>query len=448
PKGTNTPFEEHELEFAESVCTITAASIANTTMVAELKQTNRRLDQRLHELNTLLDVAKEFNLLTDRQAIANAFKFTLMGQLFVRTFLLAYKDGEQMHLLASSNLNEKPSESLLRTLFESANDQGDLSDELRQKVPFLHENGITVLSRVLLDSEPRAVIAVGKRGHQKPLTPSDLKFLDSLANLAVLSIQKTFFLEQQIEQQRMEEELNIAASIQQRLLPHPIPTIAGADLAAGSVSSRQVGGDYFDVVELPENRHLLAIGDVTGKGVPASLLMANLQSMLHTIAPLDLSLEKATGQINDQIFKNTPSDKFITFFWGILEPSTGTFKYVNAGHNPPLLLQHGQTDFKELTEGGLLLGAMQTMALYESASLQLHDGDLLVLYTDGVSEAFSPGGDEEYGEERLKEKITALRDRSAQEIFDGIVADVKEFTGGKYSDDITLIVLKNPPEED
>ena len=269
-----------------------------------------------------------------------------------------------------------------------------------------------------------------------------VNFLQSLGNLALLTIQKTYLLEERIEKQRMEEDLNLAKTIQQGLLPSPIPTIEGFDLAATNVSSYQVGGDYFDIVNTPDGGHLLAIADVTGKGVSASLLMANLQSMLHALAPIDISLSGATDSINDIIHENTPPDKFITFFWGKLSADGKRFEYVNAGHNNPLLFRKGIEEPQELEEGGLILGAMATMMPYESSTLDVQQGDVLIFYTDGVTEAMNPEQTEEYETERLTRCIKENLHKSSEEIMNAVIDDIMEFSDGVQYDDITLMVLK------
>src|SRR5699024_4855649 len=134
------------------------------------------------------------------------------------------------------------------------------------------------------------------------------------------------------------------------------------------------------------------------KGVPAALLMANLQAMLHVLLPTDISLAEATAKINDIIHQNTPGDKFITFFWGIFDPQTRTFTYVNAGHNPPLLFKKDDPQPQELQEGGLILGAMPTMTPYEEQQVKLGANDLLIFYTDGVTEAMNNEKNEEFGQ--------------------------------------------------
>lgn len=440
-KFTKTEFTEQELEFVESLCIISSTAVANSRIIDQLNETNRKLDQRIHELNTLFDLSKEFNLLSNRDKISRIFKFALMGQLLIRSFFLIYRTGNGIELLTSSNFSASDSESL-KKIFDLSKEIAMVDEELLEQIPALRSSEISSFISISVQGRKIAVIGVGKRANEKALTESDYNFLKSLANLAVNSIQRTFLLEERIEKERMEEELLLAKSIQNRLMPDPIPDVKGLDLSAITVSSYQVGGDYFDVAETPDGNHIFAIADVTGKGFPAALLMANLQSMLHILLPFDITLTLATERINNLIYQNTPADKFITFFWGKYHHETRVFKYVNAGHNPPLLLKHNSDDFVELSEGGLLLGAMESMTPYESRDVTLEQGDIVVCYTDGVNEAQSGEMTEEFGMERFKNVILSNRDNRAAEISDKIISAVTEFAGGHQFDDVTLMVFK------
>jgi len=441
-KANNRIFEPHELEFLESLCIISSVALANSQLFSELKKTNKSLDRRLYELNTLLDISKEFNVLTDRKQIARIFKFSLLGQLLIRTFFLIYLENEKPTLMASNALKTEPTDKELQLLFDLENDVKILDESCIEEFSFLKHNGIVAIAPISIQNKKTAVIGIGERVNKEPYTQSDLNFLQSLGNLTVLTVQKTYLLEERIEKERLEEELSIAKAIQRGLLPDPFPSIPNLDVSAVNVSSRFVGGDYFDIAETPLGDHVFAIADVTGKGTPAALLMANLQSMLHVLLPVDISLHEATDRINQIIFDNTPSDKFITFFWGIYYHKEKKFRYVNAGHNPPLLLRKGSDTFETLDVGGLLLGAMETITPYEEDSEQLDSGDLLVMFTDGVTESYNENLDEEYEEDRLKKCILTNRDKSAKDILDTIIDEARRFSDGSVQDDLTLIVLK------
>lgn len=441
-KGTKQPLSQHEIEFVESLSIISSVAIANSRMFAELRHTNRMLDRKVYELNTLFDLSKDFNILVDRDEIVRIFKFALMGQMLIRKFFFVLEVDGKRKMLATSGIKEILSDENIDRLFELNDDLTEVDDTLAQEIPFLKKNEIKAIIGLQFQSERVALVGVGARANNETYTTSDYNFLQSLGNLAVLSIQKTFLLEERIEKERMKEELDIAKNIQKGLLPDPIPSCEELEITAQNISSYQVGGDYFDILEAPNNRLLFAIGDVTGKGMPAALLMANLQAMLHVLLPVDITLGEATGRINDIIYQNTPTDKFITFFWGIFNPKNHEFQFVNAGHNPPVLLKNNHEEVRELSEGGLILGATSTIMPYEDKTITLSENDILVLYTDGVTEAKNTDRTEEYGEERLYNCIKRNRDKSVKAIQDAIMEDIKHFSEDSHTDDVTLIVIK------
>jgi sigma-B regulation protein RsbU (phosphoserine phosphatase) len=229
--------------------------------------------------------------------------------------------------------------------------------------------------------------------------------------------------------------------IQKNLLPKAIPGLGNFEIEAKSISSRQIGGDYYDIIKLDECHYAVAIADVSGKGVPAALLMANLQAFLKSVCKRLLPIEEATGILNDLVSENTSDGRFITFFWCYLDLEKNTLMYVNAGHNPPMLLRDGKITY--LDKGGMILGVMKTVIPYESGEIALQKNDALFLYTDGVSEAKNDE-DQEYSEERLERYIKSVPDLPAGDLVNGILEDVHSFVREfNQSDDITLVVLKH-----
>ncbi|MFW6347385.1 MAG: PP2C family protein-serine/threonine phosphatase [Cyclonatronaceae bacterium] len=446
PKMGRLSYSETELSFIENLVIISAVALSNSMLIKRLKATNRQLDRKVQELNTLFDISREFNAIVDRSQMLNVFRFTLMGQMTMRTFFLLMRmEGHpqlvlQQGITASSQttpLSVAQKEQLLQLGREYIE-----VDELPEAPAFLHENGIVALVRMQFQDE-RAILGIGQRANKQPYTESDYNFLISIGNLAFLSIQKTFLLESRIEKERMEEELTLARTIQNTLFPSPIPKPKPFDIAGINIPSRQVGGDYFDVLQHTPEHLYLAIADVTGKGIPASLLMANLQAMLHVLSPLKLALAETTGKINDIMYRNTPSDKFISFFWGRIELETQAFEYCNAGHNPPVYWNAAAGKTELLTEGGMLLGALATMMPYEQGRIQLSPGDIVLMFTDGVSEAMDKN-EVEFGEERIAELLAHHHEKTALEIQREILKEVRAFTGpnAKYADDITLLIVK------
>ena len=439
PKGNKNSLTARELEFIESLTIISSVAISNSRMFQELRHINRRLDRKVHDLNTLLQLSKDFNLMVDRDEIARVFKFAMLGQMLIRTFFFALEVDGKKSIVSISGMKETPSDEDLDHLFEMEDVVHCQNDE---DCDFLRKNDIKLLIGLRFQNEKIGVVGVGASANQQEYGEAEVNFLQSLGNLALLTIQKSLLLEERLEKQRLDEELNLAKAIQKGLLPEPLPELPGFELAAINVSSRQVGGDYFDFITTPDQGHILAIADVTGKGVPASLLMANLQSMLHALAPIDISLSEATASINDIIHKNPPADKFITFFWGKMSSDGKRFKYVNAGHNPPILFRKDSDEPILLEEGGLILGAMPTMFPYETAEVELKSGDILTFFTDGVTEALNIDQTEEYDEWRLVECIRKNRHLSSQNIIDTVINDINVFSNNIQYDDITMIVLR------
>ncbi len=431
---------DEELEILESLVYISGIAIANSELVGELRDTNRKLDYKVQELHTLFDLSKAFNASIDRDQIKRLFRYTLLGQLFIRRFFMIIRRKGKPVAVTQNGLGAELDNQQMNALFSLKKSIVTVDDTVRDQFPFLEEMKIhLILNLSNMDTEP-AIIGLGKRANGKDFEPSDFNFLISLGNLVLISIQNSWLLEDQIEKERMEEELQIARSIQQRLFPDQPPNVPGLQIAAKNVPSYEVGGDYYDLIGDDDGNVTMAIADVTGKGVPASLLMANLQSVLHILQPFDIGLVKATGQINALIHQNTPSDKFISFFWGRFDSKKRSLSYVNAGHNPPILLRR-EGEPVRLSEGGVLLGAMPTLAPYTQEEVSLQNGDLLVMYTDGVTEAMNEKG-EEFDEFRLIQSVAGRRDQNPEDILDGIISDVIRFCDDQISDDLTLIICK------
>ena len=441
PRLGSNQWQEREKEFIESLATISAVAMANSEMVGELKQVNRRLDRRVNELNTLFEISKNFNTIIDRDQITNIFKFTMLGQMLIKQFFFLLDYSEERKMVSSAGIKEPPEANDIDYIFDFEDDVIALNDQHYAESKFLRENTISHLIALHLQGDKMAVIGVGKRPNETEYTEADINFLISLGNVALLSIQKTFFLEERIEKERMEEELNIAKTIQQGLLPNPIPQLEGLELGAVNIPTHQVGGDYFDIEETVQGNYLIAIADVTGKGVPAALLMSNLQAMLQALSPLEITLGEATGRLNDNLFENIPSDKFITFFLGSYKPESQKLTYVNAGHNPPWLFRDEGETLLELDKGGLLLGAFSTMTPYEQDEVELRKGDLFVAFTDGITEAMSPQG-VEFGEENLLTLIRQHLDKPVEDIITIITNRIESYSQGQQFDDITLIIFR------
>ena len=250
-------------------------------------------------------------------------------------------------------------------------------------------------------------------------------------------------LEQTVEKgtialQQQEEELKRAREIQQMLLPSTLPQLVGVQIAGAWQPAREVGGDYFDVIQLDKNRLGICVGDVAGKGITAALLMANLQASFRAFATSEASPQVVCTKLNKFLCANIASGKFVTFFYAVLDADARTLTYENAGHSPGLLLRSDGTT-ETLPGGGAVLGALPDWT-YQDYTVQLQPGDQLLLSTDGITEAENAKL-EEFGEERLLEAARA-RHGSALEVQRAIMQQVTAFCGGNFRDDATLLVLR------
>jgi serine phosphatase RsbU (regulator of sigma subunit) len=275
---------------------------------------------------------------------------------------------------------------------------------------------------------------------QSTFTSEHLNILTTLASVASIRVENASLLDERINRERMERELELATEIQQRFQPAGPPVVQGYEFQGISFSCFEIGGDYYDFIPRHDGKMLVALGDVSGKGTSASLLMSSLHAAIHAQVAAGTPLEELVKAVNVYLTNNTPANRFITLFVAELEPATGRLTFINAGHNPPLIGRaDGRIDLVE--SGGLPLGLMD-FAEYEVGHAQLNSGDVLFIYSDGVSEANNLNEDE-FGMERLKEVIRTNVGRPASGIRDRVESALSEFTGtAAPNDDITLVIVK------
>ncbi len=428
--------------FVETLISLSATAIEKGLSFGEIKKINRSLDEKIHQLKTLFELAKEFGGILNPEIVVKLFSLTLMGQVGTNRYAICLKEGKSVYSKISGEYLETDKQSMFK-LVSAPMLISEISGIKRTKTLREHlvKEKIVALVPLQMQNEVKGVLCLGEKLRGTEYSQSDLEFIFSLSNLAFVSLENARLFNEELEKKKMENELLIAREIQQGLLPRTLPTIEGFEIAAENISSKQVGGDYYDVIPTDNGKFIVTIADVSGKGTPASLLMANVQATVHALVPFQLTLSTATARINDLIYRNTSSDKFITFFWGSLDSHTKKFQYVNAGHNPPFVLRRDGT-IERLTEGGLILGIMKTVMSYQEGSVLLHSGDSVILFTDGVSEAMDTNGID-YTEERLEEFVKTLNGKSASEILSDIKHEIQRHSSrAAQSDDITLVVFK------
>ncbi|MFO7767825.1 MAG: GAF domain-containing SpoIIE family protein phosphatase [bacterium] len=268
----------------------------------------------------------------------------------------------------------------------------------------------------------------------------DLRLLEVFGSQVAVAIQNARLYREAREKQSLEQELKLAGEIQRALLPRSAPDVPGVEVAAYFKPSRSVGGDLYDLVHLGEGRLGLAIGDVSGKGTPAAILMASLYASFRSLTRGSLTLPRIMRRLNNLLCENFGAGRYATFAYGVLDTRASELVYSNAGHFPPLLLRPGEEPIP-LTEGGIVLGYIPDSD-YEAGSKDLQPGDLAVFYTDGLIEATAPDG-EMFGEERMVEVAATLIGQTAQEVLDGLRQAVESHCRGEpVDDDMTLVVVR------
>ena len=312
---------------------------------------------------------------------------------------------------------------------------------LRDQVSIV-EQAVHSMIAVPLQTNSRVIglIYVDTPRRSREFSREDLNLLTVMANVAAIRIEQVRLSAVEEAERAMAKELQQAAIIQQRLLPDRPPKVEGFELAGKTVACKTVGGDYYDFIPYPDGQLAIMVGDVAGKGMPASLLMSSVQARVRVIYEDPGDVSKKMARLNKTTCGNCPDNRFITFFLGIANGKTGELSYSNAGHNPPLLIRR-QGGYETLQEGGMILGILP-IAPYQEAAVKMERGDILVLFSDGVTEAANLK-DEEFGEERLAELVASMHDRSTTEIVQSIHKAVREFAEGEpAADDITVVVAR------
>ena len=443
-KLTKQGIKKSELLFIETMLNLSAPTIENSIRFEEIKILNKNMSAQIQHLRTLFELSKEFNSnFQDRGRIIKLLKYSLLGNFGIKDYVLLTKTKAENFKVIETGKTFDFDTDVMNQFDEIS--EAEIIDENTDNVLKRHlfKTGFRLIIPVKSNNVVETIVLLGEKLNKSAFTIGDIQFLESLINLSVISLDNTVLFNEYLAKQKIESELDVAREIQVALLPKELPEVKGYSAAGCNIPALHVGGDYYDMIKLTDDKYAIVIADVSGKGTPASLLMSNIQSAVHSFFKFydaNFNLEAATQKINELIFSNTSSEKFITFFWGILDVQTDEFTYVNAGHNPPFLFKGD--DVINLDKGGLMLGVIESGIGYASGKVKLDDKDVLLLYTDGVSEARNTTKDE-YSEERIIKVVNKCRKDCSESIQNCLLEDIKVFTKGENQyDDITMIVLK------
>ena len=318
----------------------------------------------------------------------------------------------------------------------------DLKNDDRFKSFIDDESPIKSLLGVplVLKGKMIGVLTVFNKHTSEGFTDGDQRLLSIIAAQSAQIIENArLYLEEQ-NLMLMQEEMRLAAETQINLLPKSIPKVADYQIAGKSIPAKDVGGDYYDFIQIDDKNFAFCLGDVSGKGMSAAMLMSNLQATLRAQILSGFNSTETLKRANTVLYQNTDSTKFVTLFFGIVNIDSNEIKYCNAGHNNPFHIDKSNK-FIELDVGGLILG-FQTDSSYLEGNISFNPEDTLVLFSDGITEAMNENN-EEFGEDRLTELITKYKNEDAYKMIDKIMDAVNEFAEGiAQSDDMTLMIIK------
>ncbi len=436
-------FDGIDLELLEVIGERIALTLRNARI---LEEAFRALDEAksLHEVGIALSGSLELNELLEK--VLDNLKRVVKYEMAI-IFLVDPEDGT-INQIATRGVEDEAGDRLHLKMGEgicgrvAQTGEGVIESDVRANPDY-------IALRLMTRSEMAVPVKIGNNVigvfNVESDTPDaykkhDLELMNGFASLVAVSIERARMHREQLVARQLEEELAIARRIQMTFLPSSDPQIPGFDVAGINIPSTAVGGDYYDFIPIVRNQFGIAIGDVSGKGIPASLIMAAFRASLKAEIRNNFAIRAILNKVNNLLYESIERDRFVTAVYGVLDSKNKIFTFSNAGHNPPILKRiSGKVEY--LTEGGMTLGAIPD-SVYEERPISLGKGDILLFYTDGVTEVIDENGNE-FGVGRLLRHLDRSRHLKAREIIDNIVSETNKFNSAdRESDDLTMIVIK------
>lgn len=396
----------------------------------------KQIDRKELELNSLLEITQSINNNVPEESLYKIFNFTLRSNLNIKKLALFVLDQSwncKVNFGTKNNFQKLKLDDrfkLIKNIHRM--DEFDECDfhEFDLVIPVAHK------------SDTLALIFVGgltdNTDHDRD---ESIKFIQALSNIIIVAIENKKLARKQLEQEAFRKELEIASDVQQFLFPERLPYTERVKMEASYLPHDLVGGDYYDYIPINKNQFLICVADVSGKGIPAALMMSNFQASLRTLLRQTPNLKEIVEALNFQVMENTKGEKFITFFGAIYDLSLKTMVYVNAGHNPPILIdkKHG---LRLLEEGSTVLGAMNPLPFINEGFITDLDDFTLFAYTDGLTETVNEEG-EEYGLQSLLTYFEKNNGKDIKTIHQDIIVGLDGFKGiNSYRDDITMLTCR------
>ncbi len=429
-----------------------SVALYNFTLRKKVQVANFQLSHKVLQLESLHDIGLSVASLKPRDELLKEVLYGSISLLDARKAFFVHTAGKTLDIGPHIGLTEEQIDSFVHSPGYKKKFAVGASIKLCASRAAKKALGSSSLLAVPVRTAKRlfgmlAVVGKEQKGGDTAFTGDDQKLLAAFATQAAVALRNLEMQAEIIEKERLAAELETAVAIHRRIVPSPddLPVIDGFDIHGYNYPCKEVGGDYFDIIQLPDDRFAFVICDVSGKGLSAALLVSTLQATFHSLLQSTLSLVEITERVNTLLIRNTTSEKFATSFIGIVDTNTGRMETINAGHNEPFLVRRSGR-MEKLYTGGLILG-MFDFAEYESQETKLSPGDTIYLYTDGISEASDPAGDE-FGDSRLEELVRAQANHPPREMLAEIERHIREWTGrhrpdeGFPHDDFTHLAIQ------
>ncbi|HVT03825.1 MAG TPA: SpoIIE family protein phosphatase [Thermoanaerobaculia bacterium] len=431
---------EEQKQFLSALLGISAGAIENVRYAGEVRRLNQSLDRKLQEVRTLLELVRSFTSVTEPDEVARMLGLTLAGQWAVQRYAITARKAGHPDVVRKKGMTLPHLDRLYEAAAGAGNAVGvdqitdsELAEQLRaQKVAALVpiRSGEQIIGLVALGGRP------GGSGYSE----EELEYSQGLVDQAAVSLENAWHFRDTLEKKKIEKELELASEIQNRLLPSTMPQLPALDVFARTRPARHVGGDYYDAIALGNGETMFCVADVSGKGIAASLLMSNFQASLRALASTGRPLAEVVARMNDLMHASTASNKYVTAIFVRVDPYSRVCTLVNAGHNDGLIARADGT-VDRIKASGTPVGLMPARSYTEIRS-ELAPGDVIALYSDGVTEANDPE-ENEFGDERLISLLQSGMGQSAEELVGRVFVQVDGFasTAPQY-DDITMMIIR------
>ncbi len=435
--STGNTLYPQQSDYLELVTQIASSALSNLFSKRDLTKSETIKKRNTYYLGQLMTVNGQLISATSIPEIVSIFNNTIMGLLGITKLALFFEDADNGFIEHTNSFRVQFPKEMLERFYEFDDPADKTSLGLKCELCNVIEHYIPIKH----NGRKHGFVLLGKKMNQAAFSEEEKMFANGIASAVMGAIINQQLTAEMIEKKYIEKELEIALEIQNNLMPKSSPIIPGYSICAESIPSRQVGGDYYDIIQISEDKYLIIIADVSGKGIPAALLMANVQAACRVLAAHAMTLNELLNSVNILVYQNTPAERFVTLFAAVLDVTKNTLKYSNAGHNPPVYIT-SDGSVRKLDKGGVILGLFDMDIKYEQEIIQLDNNSIVCLYTDGIVEC-PQNLDLELSEEKLAQYIIDNYSLPPSDIMKGIYSAISNTTGNKINyDDQTMIFIK------